>query len=248
MNDLQRRILLKSEISELELGKQIVDTLSKYGITQVDHLLRLRINDFVDIQGLELDDAIQILCRIQEIGLGFDRCKDAGEEKLNNSQMLKDCENSQEDADAMKRVPGKEKCSELREIRKTIADANGIEFNTTECRHADPCAGTCPVCDAELEYLDKELQNIREKGGNVVLPGIAQGVLDKYTTPNNRIRSSGEKEYDIDAMMAGSISMGSESLPSADLQIGKISEQKEIGDGFMNIPDTMGVDTPYDWG
>jgi len=50
--------------------------------------------------------------------------------------------------------PGKEKCNTLREIRQKIAEMNGIDFKPAECHHSGPCAGTCPVCDDEIKYLD----------------------------------------------------------------------------------------------
>ncbi len=48
---------------------------------------------------------------------------------------------------------GKQTCKILKEIRRQIAEANGIEFATSECRYKGDCLGTCPKCEAEVRYL-----------------------------------------------------------------------------------------------
>lgn len=76
--------------------------------------------------------------------------------------------------------PGRDKCDELRKIRKAIADENGIDFQPAECHHAGPCKGTCPACEAEVKYLEEELQKKQAKGEKVKLAGIAEGYLEDY--------------------------------------------------------------------
>ena len=51
---------------------------------------------------------------------------------------------------------GKQTCKILKEIRKQIAMENDIEFVTSECTHKGDCAGTCPKCEAEVRYLERE--------------------------------------------------------------------------------------------
>jgi periplasmic protein TonB len=53
---------------------------------------------------------------------------------------------------------GKYTCNILKEIRKQIAEENNIEFITSECHFLDDCFGTCPKCEAELRYLELELE------------------------------------------------------------------------------------------
>ena len=53
---------------------------------------------------------------------------------------------------------GKLTCKILKEIRRQIADANGIEFVTSECRYKGDCLGTCPKCEAEVRYLEQQLR------------------------------------------------------------------------------------------
>ena len=52
---------------------------------------------------------------------------------------------------------GKEKCKALKEIRRQIAEKNDIEFVVSECKHQGDCKGTCPKCEAEVRYLEREL-------------------------------------------------------------------------------------------
>ena len=75
--------------------------------------------------------------------------------------------------------PGKEKCDTLRNIRKKIAEVNGIDYEPGECTHVGPCLGTCPMCDAELAYLDKELDAKRERGEEISISGIAKDDVKK---------------------------------------------------------------------
>lgn len=51
-------------------------------------------------------------------------------------------------------LPGKIKCKYLRKLREEFAKTNGIDYNPAECHHEGDCEGTCPACDAELEYLN----------------------------------------------------------------------------------------------
>ena len=71
------------------------------------------------------------------------------------------------------KYPGKEKCEKLRQIRKLIAEVNGIRFEPDVCHHEGPCAGTCPACDAEIRYLDELLQLKKQRGEEVILSGLS---------------------------------------------------------------------------
>ena len=72
---------------------------------------------------------------------------------------------------------GKQTCKILKEIRQQIAEANGIEFITSECRYKGDCLGTCPKCEAEVRYLEQELRARSLAGKAVVLAGISAGMI-----------------------------------------------------------------------
>ena len=74
-------------------------------------------------------------------------------------------------------MTGREKCQFLRLIRKQIAEANNIEFKTTECSYDGPCAGTCPKCDVEIRYLETQLKAKSANREGISIEGLA---LESY--------------------------------------------------------------------
>ena len=60
------------------------------------------------------------------------------------------------------RPDGKQVCNLLREQRIQLAKANNILFESVECPSTGPCAGTCAKCDAEAEYLRRQMKKIPE--------------------------------------------------------------------------------------
>ena len=72
---------------------------------------------------------------------------------------------------------GKQTCKILKEIRRQIAEANGIEFVTSECRYKGNCLGTCPKCEAEVRYLEQQLRIRSLAGKAVALAGISAGMI-----------------------------------------------------------------------
>ena len=72
---------------------------------------------------------------------------------------------------------GKQTCKILKEIRRQIAEANGIEFITSECRYRGDCLGTCPKCEAEVRYLEQQLRAHSLAGKAVAIAGISAGMI-----------------------------------------------------------------------
>ena len=72
---------------------------------------------------------------------------------------------------------GKQTCKILKEIRRQIAEANGIEFATSECRYKGDCLGTCPKCEAEVRYLEQQLRARSLAGKAVALARISAGII-----------------------------------------------------------------------
>lgn len=68
---------------------------------------------------------------------------------------------------------GKDKCKYLREIRKRIATENDIKLVTEECTYKGECTGTCPRCEAEVRYLESELDKRQKMGKLVTLAGLS---------------------------------------------------------------------------
>ena len=71
---------------------------------------------------------------------------------------------------------GKEVCLILKGIRQKIADANGISYQPKECHHKGDCTGTCPACEEEIRYLERELKARKGNGFGMKVAGIAAGI------------------------------------------------------------------------
>ena len=67
---------------------------------------------------------------------------------------------------------GKQTCRILKDIRRQIAEANDIEFITSECQYQGDCLGTCPKCEAEVRYLEQQLERKRMAGKAITILGI----------------------------------------------------------------------------
>ena len=59
---------------------------------------------------------------------------------------------------------GKDKCEELKRIRKEIAEQNQIEFTPSDCNHEGSCHGVCPACEKEADFILEELKKRAEAG------------------------------------------------------------------------------------
>ena len=70
-------------------------------------------------------------------------------------------------------MKGKKRCKILKEIRRQIAENNDIEFITSECKYQGDCPGTCPKCEAEVRYLERELEKRMRLGKAVAVAGLA---------------------------------------------------------------------------
>lgn len=70
-------------------------------------------------------------------------------------------------------MSGKKKCKILKQIRQQIALNNDIEYVVEECPFQGECKGTCPRCEEEVRYLERELEKRRKAGKVVVIAGVA---------------------------------------------------------------------------
>lgn len=77
---------------------------------------------------------------------------------------------------------GKNTCRILKEIRRQIAEANDIEYVVEECKYKGDCLGTCPKCEAEVQYLESQLHKRQLLGKAVVVAGLSLGFLTANAT------------------------------------------------------------------
>lgn len=123
---------------------------------------------------------------------------------------------------------GKEKCKALKEIRKQIAENNDIEYAVSECKHQGDCKGTCPKCEAELRYLERELEKRAKLGKTVVVAGLSAIAALGMTGCNGKGGNTNELSGDVpDTSYVNDIAGGeAEYIPetSTELQIdGEVS-------------------------
>ena len=64
-------------------------------------------------------------------------------------------------------------CDTLKAIRLDIARANGIEYTPVKCHHKGDCAGTCPSCESEMRYLEREIARKRSLGKVAFVTGVS---------------------------------------------------------------------------
>ena len=74
-------------------------------------------------------------------------------------------------------MKGKQTCKILKEIRKQIAAENDIHLVIEECTYQGDCLGTCPKCEAEVRYLERELEKRQRLGKAAVVAGLSVGLL-----------------------------------------------------------------------
>lgn len=74
-------------------------------------------------------------------------------------------------------MKGKDKCKILKQIRSDIAKANDIPLEIPECTHKGDCKGTCPRCEAEVKYLERQLADRRKRGFKIAVAGISAGLV-----------------------------------------------------------------------
>jgi outer membrane protein OmpA-like peptidoglycan-associated protein len=71
---------------------------------------------------------------------------------------------------------GKKTCEVLKSVRKQIAEANGIPYTPAECSFEGECAGTCPNCERERQYIEAQLSKKQKAGNSLKIIGVAAGV------------------------------------------------------------------------
>ena len=85
---------------------------------------------------------------------------------------------------------GKSVCNTLKQIRLDVASANGIDYVPAPCNHDGDCAGTCPACESEVEYLEKEISRRHSLGKAVLIAGIGLTSLTAMASTSSNTASA----------------------------------------------------------
>ena len=76
-------------------------------------------------------------------------------------------------------------CDTLKAIRLDIARANGIEYAPAKCHHKGDCLGTCPACESEVHYLEREIARKRSLGKAALVAGVSMAVTSLSAVAGN---------------------------------------------------------------
>ncbi|MEZ3591026.1 MAG: carboxypeptidase-like regulatory domain-containing protein [Muribaculaceae bacterium] len=141
---------------------------------------------------------------------------------------------------------GKQTCRILKEIRRQIAEANGIEFITSECRYRGDCLGTCPKCEAEVRYLEQQLRVRSLTGKAVALAGISAGALALLSMT----ASSAQPTQESNSLMKGSVPAMTDTIKVKGIVVsgdtlpnGTIAKEPLIGATIVNRRTALGTVT-----
>lgn len=140
-------------------------------------------------------------------------------------------------------MTGKEKCEVLKSIRKQIAEANNIVYMEPECHHEGDCLGTCPKCDAQLRYLDAEINRKIAKGEQVTISGISVEAFEWIVGRSEQTNDMDVDELDIACGAAQVVDENEEEdhIDVADLSVScGVMEDRET-DGYEKI-NSMNID------
>lgn len=110
---------------------------------------------------------------------------------------------------------GKSICNVLKDIRKQIAKANEIKYEPRECRHKGECLGTCPACETEVKYIERQLDIRRQLGKAVALIGISAG-LSALSGCSEKVKKVEQK--DIDGLTVGKVAFQPPTHLSGDVE------------------------------
>ncbi len=124
---------------------------------------------------------------------------------------------------------GKKVCTSLKQVRKQIADANGIPYEITPCPHdGSQCPGTCPKCESEVRYIERELTLRRAAGKAVSLVGLSLGISAAFAA--NAPQASAKNDIK-DSTAVETIGQNDTTATEENMIFGLIEQQPEFPGG-----------------
>ena len=135
----------------------------------------------------------------------------------------------------------KELCSILSNIRKQIAEANGIEYVQTECTHTGPCCGTCPACEQELQELERKLEEKKSRGEHVIIDCVSLFNEELLSFGNENLEAMNTEDILLGAIAGDIIGSVYEFSPVKDWDFPLFTEASKFTD------DTVMTVANADW-
>ena len=122
---------------------------------------------------------------------------------------------------------GKHICEQLKAIRLDIARANGIEYQPRECHHEGDCAGTCPACESEMRYLEREIARRRSLGKAVLVAGVSLGLMSFASTSCNQLNKADNDVLRGEVELVEDSCATSDSIGDVRIQSGEMVDSTE---------------------
>ena len=142
---------------------------------------------------------------------------------------------------------GKKICETLKAIRSEIASANEIDYHPAECTHEGDCAGTCPKCESETRWLERQLRARQALGKAVTIAGlsVALGAMSschhKIFQPDGMVLPP-ENGTNVNAPAS---TKGTNTAPSAGItQVSNTEEPVQLLGDVAIVPDSASVEKP----
>lgn len=136
---------------------------------------------------------------------------------------------------------GKFICNTLKAIRLDIARANGIEYSPCECHHQGDCAGTCPACENEMRFLEREVARRRSLGKAALVAGVSLAVSSLTATAGNNISRADFPQdhviHDLDTMRRTEVFGHTEQMPY--FQGGDAALMKYLSENVQYPPEAV---------
>lgn len=144
---------------------------------------------------------------------------------------------------------GKQTCKILKEIRRQIAEANGIEFVTSEYRYKGDCLGTCPKCEAEVRYLEQQLRARSIAGKAVALVGISAASIAMLMPISTEAQAQQERQDFLkgsipamtDTITVRGIVLSGDTLPKEPLTGATISNRRTALGAISDLDGHFGL-------
>ncbi len=104
---------------------------------------------------------------------------------------------------------GKNICKQLKEVRRHIALENDIPLEIKECTYKGECSGTCPRCEAEVQYLENSLAERIKLGKVATVAGLALGLAAPgVATAQDTVSTKNAENIPIIEIPSGEYFMG----------------------------------------
>ena len=142
---------------------------------------------------------------------------------------------------------GKHICETLKAIRSDIAIANEIDYQPTECNHDGDCAGTCPKCESEMQWLERQLRNRQALGKAITIAGlsVALGAMSschpKIFQPDGYLEPMNSPE----SKQTNAVNNGTKTPPSAQFTpVDSTEEPFQLMGDVACYPDSTDIQHP----